>query len=119
MGFLNNLMAALGGSGPTCPACGGPLDSNEMPPNRYWCESCSRPVVRYAGELVVPEPGDGLIQAVAEASDDGDAGESCLSCQASLSGGERWLPWERGDNAEAIIECPSCGYENTRYGFGE
>lgn len=51
--------------------------------------------------------------------DEGSNGGSCEMCQASLNGGERYLPYENGSSSYAYIECPSCKHENIRYGFGE
>jgi hypothetical protein len=43
----------------------------------------------------------------------------CIACQGDLSGGERTLPWEDGDNPNAYVKCRHCGEKNTVYGFGE
>lgn len=45
--------------------------------------------------------------------------ERCLNCQTSLEDEDLVLPWEDGDNEYAYIKCPRCGYENTKYGYGE
>lgn len=45
--------------------------------------------------------------------------EMCIGCGRPLTGGERVLPWEDGDNPDAYIRCPHCGCKNFRYGFGE
>jgi DNA-directed RNA polymerase subunit RPC12/RpoP len=44
--------------------------------------------------------------------------ERCQSCGQSLSRGYLTDPWEDGNNAEAYVTCPHCGYKNTLYGYG-
>lgn len=44
---------------------------------------------------------------------------TCQMCQASLAGGDSYMPYEDGSNSHAYIVCPSCKHENIRYGFGE
>lgn len=43
----------------------------------------------------------------------------CDNCRKSISNGSLTLPWEDGDNPNAYIRCPHCGYENVVYGYGE
>lgn len=43
----------------------------------------------------------------------------CINCGQSLSGGDFTAPWELGDNENASVTCPHCGYENILYGYGE
>lgn len=45
--------------------------------------------------------------------------EYCIRCQQSLAGGFLTLPWQDGDNENAYITCPHCGYDNIVYGYGE
>ena len=45
--------------------------------------------------------------------------KDCCSCGIPLDGGELTLPWADGDNLNAYIECPHCGYQSTVYGYGE
>lgn len=45
--------------------------------------------------------------------------DTCLNCQQSLRGGDLTLPWEDGNNPNAYVTCPHCGYKNNKYGFGE
>jgi DNA-directed RNA polymerase subunit RPC12/RpoP len=49
----------------------------------------------------------------------GNNADTCESCQQSLARGDRSLPWEDGNNANAYIRCPHCGHKNIKYGFGE
>ena len=44
---------------------------------------------------------------------------TCENCGKPLSGGELTLPWEDGNNSDAYVKCPHCGYKNIQYGFGE
>lgn len=44
---------------------------------------------------------------------------TCENCQRSLRGGDLTLPWEDGNNPNAYVTCPHCGYKNIKYGFGE
>ncbi|MBQ3802722.1 MAG: hypothetical protein II845_03400 [Oscillospiraceae bacterium] len=45
--------------------------------------------------------------------------ETCINCGQPLNGAALTLPWEDGDNPNAYVTCPRCGYENIVYGFGE
>lgn len=44
---------------------------------------------------------------------------TCENCQRPLRGGDLTLPWEDGNNPDAYVTCPHCGYKNIKYGFGE
>ncbi len=44
---------------------------------------------------------------------------TCENCGKPLSGGELTLPREDGNNSDAYVKCPHCGYKNIQYGFGE
>ncbi len=113
MGFMKRLVEAIGsGSDPSCPRCGSTLDGEEMIEGSYWCESCPGLVITDGDELAYVRPDDPRIQP----QEDRDP---CISCQASLSGGTSYMPYEDGSNSHAYIVCPSCGTENIREGFGE
>jgi DNA-directed RNA polymerase subunit RPC12/RpoP len=43
----------------------------------------------------------------------------CINCGQPLTKGELTLPWEDGDNPNAYVCCPYCGYKNIVYGYGE
>lgn len=43
----------------------------------------------------------------------------CIICGESITGKSLTLPWEDGDNPDAYVRCPNCGYENIVYGYGE
>ncbi len=45
--------------------------------------------------------------------------ECCVNCGQPLTGAALTLPWEDGDNPNAYVCCPHCGYENIVYGYGE
>lgn len=45
--------------------------------------------------------------------------DNCINCGEPLSGGELTHPWEDGNNRNAYVRCPHCGYKNIVYGFGE
>lgn len=45
--------------------------------------------------------------------------KKCINCEQPLEKGTLTLPWEDGDNSNAYVECPHCGYKNIIYGFGE
>jgi hypothetical protein len=46
------------------------------------------------------------------------SGPFCERCQSSLTGGDRYLPYEAGNSPHAYTKCPSCGHKNIQYGFG-
>lgn len=111
MGFFDSLLSRIG-NGPTdtCPMCAGTLDSEEHGDGSYWCASCGVLYKTVGGELVD-------VKDLRES--EGHAGGTCEMCQASLSGGDSYLPYEDGSNSLAYMKCPSCGYKNEREGFGE
>lgn len=43
----------------------------------------------------------------------------CLCCGQSIDNAELTLPWEDGDNEDAYVTCPNCGFEMIQYGYGE
>ena len=65
----------------------------------------------------------GLFSNLFNKSDSGDdqeyVSDPCISCGQSLKGGTLTLPWEDGNNSNAYVTCPHCGYENIKYGYGE
>ncbi|MGY5015044.1 hypothetical protein ACWCY6_44550 [Streptomyces sp. 900105755] len=102
-----------GGPGRACPDCGAVLwaDSDELA-GRYEChnDSCF-------GFGVYFDEGGMLLDPPTRAKSRGSG--TCQWCQAPLSGGTSYLPYEDGSNPHAYIVCPSCKQENIRYGFGE
>lgn len=45
-------------------------------------------------------------------NDDEDRSLRCVNCQNSLKGGEYTGAWENGNNPDAYVKCPHCGYVN-------
>lgn len=103
MGFLDKLLGGSGRSLDNCPYCDAPLSG-------FGCPSCKVEFVMENGKLV-----EQMLSSRGSSSSDST---SCEMCQSSLSGGESYLPYEDGSNANAYIICPSCKHENIRYGFG-
>lgn len=95
---------------PRCPFCGG-MVRGDAPDAHFWfiCKPCGARYCLVDGELISP----------AEWGRRKRNDRPCSMCGSSLSGGELTLPWEDGNNAHAYVRCPTCGYNNIRYGFGE
>lgn len=111
MGLFGRLLSSMGddSTDESCPSCGATLESDGTYGRGLSCPSCADGVV-YRVE-------SGSLNAYGPSTSSGD--NDCESCQASLSGGVRYLPYEDGSNSTAYIVCPSCGHHNDRYGFGE
>lgn len=87
---------------PRCPSCGG-MVQGDSPDATYWfnCTSCGERFYLDCGELVSPFDRSRCTSS-----------RTCISCGASLSGGEYTAPWENGSNPDGYIKCPSCGCAN-------
>ncbi|NKS55590.1 hypothetical protein GS500_23445 [Rhodococcus hoagii] len=79
-----------------CPYCHAPLQGMD-------CVSCKV-------EFVLED--DKLVERLL--SQRGPRAESrCTRCDRPMKrGGVYTAPWEDGDNADAYVTCPSCGYQN-------
>jgi hypothetical protein len=101
MGFFNKVLGTRGA--PThqdapadagapvhlCPDCGEELSPDPLIAGAYEClnEDCTDDADLPTAAIV---PGE------------------CPWCQSSLSGGERYLPYEDGSNEDAYVICPGC-----------
>jgi DNA-directed RNA polymerase subunit RPC12/RpoP len=110
MGLFDKLFGrGTSGNSEICPTCGAPLHGDDYDDNRFECSKCHHVAFRVNGEIV---------DAFSPKRFNNNPG-TCESCQQSLAGGDRSLPWEDGDNANAYIRCPHCSHKNIKYGFGE
>jgi hypothetical protein len=93
------LLGAIGGGGASldnCPYCGETLTG-------FGCLSCDVELVMEDGKLVEL----GLSRRGSRPE------RRCISCDTPMKhGGEFTAAWEDGDNEDAYVTCPSCGYEN-------
>jgi DNA-directed RNA polymerase subunit RPC12/RpoP len=79
-----------------CPYCHASLQG-------WWCVSCD---VEFALE------DDKLVERLLSARGP-RAARRCMSCDTPMErGGQFTAAWEDGDNADAYITCPGCGYQN-------
>lgn len=101
MGIFDKLLGGSGGGGSSeldhCPYCGDSLTG-------FGCVSCNIEFVYEDGKLIERR-----------LSSRGERAERrCISCDTPMKGGgEFTAAWEDGDNADAYVRCPSCGYENS------
>ncbi len=108
MGLFDKLFGSgTSGHFEICPTCGAPL--HEDGEDRFECSKCQNVSFRENGEIV---------DAFSRIYSKSDAG-TCESCQQSLADGDRSLPWEDGNNANAYIRCKYCGHKNINYGYGD
>ncbi len=96
MGLFDKLFGGGSSDLDHCPYCGDSLTG-------FGCTSCNVEFVYEDGKMIER----GL-------SRRGERPERrCTSCDAPMKGGgEFTAAWEDGDNADAYITCPSCGYQN-------
>lgn len=99
MGIFDKLLSKSGGGGDddfyNCPYCKGELQG-------WGCISCGV-------EFVLED--DKLVERLL--SRQGPPAERrCTSCDTPMKRGEFTAAWQDGDNADAYITCPSCGYQN-------
>ena len=110
MGRIDQL--SDGGAEQICPWCDTPLIGGAeggWGEGRFECPDCTGGVFFIEDGVLVDSMHRG----------GGGGGRRSESCDSSLSGGQRYLPYENGSNSNAYIKCPSCGHENVRYGFGD
>lgn len=106
MGIFDKLLGSIGsGSGRRCPDCGESLwdDSGS---GRYECrnDSCAGWGVYFDvdGDLLDPP----------SRSERTRTERRCIGCDTPMKNAEFTAAWEHGDNADAYVTCPSCGYQN-------
>ena len=84
-----------------CPDCGEALSGIEPDPKHcFYCQDCFGKFYYKDGEF--------SLLATTSSSD----GLTCINCQNSLKGGEYTGAWENGNNPDAYVKCPHCGYVN-------
>lgn len=99
IGIFGSLIGSIRGNSDSldnCPYCGGRLIG-------FGCLSCDVEFVMQDGKLVE--------RALSRRG--GRRERRCISCDTAMKhGGEFVAAWQDGDNEDAYVRCPSCGYEN-------
>lgn len=113
MSFVNKLLGIRGSSGGS-----GSAESSETADEFDYstidnCPYCHRSLCGYGCvycnvEFVLEDS-----RLFERASSSRHGARQCARCDKSMAGGEFTAAWENGNNADAYITCPNCGYRET------